>query len=78
MNTELKTIQFNFIIRKLVVIHVKIPDSFDLVNTTMRKPFYSLRINFYLLRTFCPHLGRPEVKFGRNIVKEEITQKLPR
>ena len=41
---------------------------------------FNLRINFYLLRTFCPHLGRrrPEVKFGRNVVKEETTQKLPR
>ena len=92
----------------------------------------NLRINFYLLRTFCPHLGsfcvvssfttfrpnftsgllqliflrprigmlitgdtvtklsipirgcgkiswrRPEVKFGRNVVKEETIQKLPR
>ena len=64
----------------------------------------NLRINFDLLRTFCPHLGsffflcfffhyvsakfhlwpssgdfyairRTEVKFGRNVVKEETTHK---
>ena len=42
--------------------------------------FLNLRINFLFIADFYSHLDcfflrRPEVKFGRNIVKEETTQK---
>ena len=58
----------------------------SLVGSILRWGFLIWELIFYLLQTFCPHLGsfcvvssslrfgqrrRPEVKFGRNVVKKK-------